>query len=436
MTTVLLLAALAFLGYRVLWHRLHHLPRWTQMHVLQLSGRIAGGQVGLLELELEQGQQLDIRTAGAQVIAWPAPGAWRFSRSLRVGDPVTVLASTDEQPLQAVRIIRGAWPLPPLPRLSSAVVGIVLGICLLQIIRSPVSVEREVAPPSAAAFLLDTPDVVRLHAAARQLAAVNHWAGGATEGTGQAFLDYVGSAPNQANGKRRYLYLQPIGPFGSRQDEVVRLTARFLARYFCLPVRVTRPMEVSAIPEHAQRLHPEWGNLQLLSSYLMHNLLRWHRPDDAAGYLGITPVDIWPGEGWEAVYGQASLAERVGVVSMFRNGVESEDVRLRLALLRTIKVAAHETGHMFSMKHCANRSCLMSGHNDREEADLRFPVLCPDCLAKLLWATRCDPVQRYASLAAFCHRRNLTDEAELFARLMAAAADAWGRSEPQRLAMH
>ena len=76
----------------------------------------------------------------------------------------------------------------------------------------------------------------------------------------------------------------------------------------------------------------------------------------------------------------------------------------------------------------------MSGHNDREEADARFPVLCPDCLAKLVWATRCDPVQRYAGLAAFCREHHLHDEATLYGRLMAAASEAWGRPEPARFA--
>lgn len=435
MSLVVFLATASLLAYRGLWRHLHSLHHWGGVEALTLRGRIAGGEVGRLVLALRDDIQIfELDTAGARVLAWPAPGAWRISRRLRVGDPVTVLALRDGETLSAVRIIRGAWPLPPLPRLPSAVLGVVCGITLLQLLGTPVRVEREVVPPSPSPLLLDTPDPQRIHAAARRLGRAHGWAGEGAGGSraGQSFFDYVGAHPNVADGKRRHLYLQPVGPFEGR-ERALRLTAGFLARYFCLPVRVAETIELDAIPAHARRVHPEWGNPQLLTSYLLHDLFRWRRPSDAAGFVGITTLDIWPGEGWEAVYGQASPVGRVGVLSIYRSG-EWDDgpTAFRLALLRTVKVAAHETGHIFSIQHCANRGCLMSGHNDREEADARFPVLCPDCLAKLLWATRCDPVVRYASLASFCWEQQLVDEATLYSQLAAAAAEAWGR--PERLA--
>jgi archaemetzincin len=315
------------------------------------------------------------------------------------------------------------------------VVAIVLGIVLLQLLRPHVEVDREIRVPSASPFLLDAPDPVRVYAATRHMAAAHAWAGNAQTTRsrgGESFLDYVRSQPNVADAQRRYIYLQPVGPFEEpRQAHLLRLTGRFLARFFCLPVRVARELPLSEIPQFARRLHPETAHLQLQSTYLIHNLLRWRRPREAAIYLGITAVDIWPGPGWEAVYGQASLIKRVGVLSIYRHGeLDGERGRFRLALVRTLKVAAHESGHTLSMKHCQNRGCLMSGHNDREEADQRFPVLCPDCLAKLLWATRCDPVQRYSRLAAFCWKHRLSDEASIYAQLLSAAVKAWG--EPDR----
>ena len=370
MIQVVVIAACALLLYRVVWHRVHHLPRWTQIEAVRIRGSIVGGRVGLMQVRCDDGAELAICTAGARVVAWPGPGAWRLSRGLRVGDPVTVLFTDDKEPT-AQRIIRGRWPRPPLPRVPSAVVGILLGIGLLHLIHDPLSIRREIAAPSVSSFLLDTPDVVQVRRATSGIADVYRW--GREPGVrSQSLLDYVSGAPSRASGKRRYLYLQPIGPFDARQEQVTRLTARFLSRFFFLPLRI---------------------------------------------------------------YGQASLTERVGVLSMYRYGVQTRDVPLRLVLLRTMKVAAHETGHMFSMQHCNRRACLMSDHNDREEADLRFPVLCPECLAKLLWATRCDPARRYASLAAFCDGQGLTREAELYTTLRA-AVESGSDGEPHRLALH
>ena len=440
MALALFVVAAALLAYRMLWSHLHELHGWSGVEARSLRGRIIGGEVGRLVLQPEDGPALELSTAGARVIAWPAPGALRLSTTLRVGDPVAVLALPDGDRLCALRIVRGAWPAPPLRRLPSAVVGVVCGVAMLQVLGSPVTVRHQVEPPCPAPFLLDAPDPVKVHAAARRMGRIHLWSGAgdasSRTGTGQSFLDYVGARPNLADRKRRYLYLQPVGSFDGRQAHLLRLTTRFLALFYGLPVRVAESLPLSEVPDHARRLHPDWGNEQLLTTYLLHDLFRWRRPADAAGFLGITGVDIWPGEGWEAVYGQASPVERVGVLSIYRQGdLDGGPGSFRQALLRTLKVAAHETGHIFSMQHCINRGCLMSGHNDREEADARYPVLCPECLAKLVWATRCAPVQRYASLASFCREHQLNDEATLYSRLMAVAAEVWHQPQQDRLAL-
>ena len=429
---LIVIATAALLGYRFLWHHLQRLPVGAELSPRRTRGRIAALGTGWLLLAQDEGEQLFVTTDGARQMAWPGPGAWRIATTLRVGDPVSLLLLDDATGVAAVRIVRGAWPPPPCAHVPSAVLLTLMGIALLQLVSTErVAVETEVDPPAGSSFVFDAPtDPEGLYAKTRRLASAHPWAG---EGsplleTGQSFHDYVGTDPNVADLHRRFLYIQPVGPFSPSQELALRRTAGFLARFFCLPVRVADAVPLSTVPEVAQRVHPEWNNPQLLTSYVMHHLLRRRRPDDAAGYLGITAVDIWPGRGWEAVYGQASPVERVGIVSMYRSGeLDAGPAMARLALLRTIKVAAHETGHMLSMQHCARRGCLMSGHNDREEADLRYPVLCPDCLAKLLWATRCDPVEHYAALASFSWQQGLADEAAVYARLLDAAVLVWGR---------
>jgi archaemetzincin len=62
----------------------------------------------------------------------------------------------------------------------------------------------------------------------------------------------------------------------------------------------------------------------------------------------------------------------------------------------------------------------MCGSNHRDEADRRPLWLCPECMAKVCWATRTDPLKRYESLREFCREAGLADAETFYARSMAA----------------
>ena len=53
----------------------------------------------------------------------------------------------------------------------------------------------------------------------------------------------------------------------------------------------------------------------------------------------------------------------------------------------------------------------MCGSNNREEADRRPVFCCPECAAKIWWACRADPVERYRRLWAFFETHGFKDEA-------------------------
>src|SRR5208282_1290615 len=95
------------------------------------------------------------------------------------------------------------------------------------------------------------------------------------------------------------------------------------------------------------------------------------------------------------------------------------DADFPLCLLRTLKTASHETGHMFSMQHCTLYECNMCGCNHREEADRRPLWLCPHCLAKLCHATGADPIRRFKDLSAFSKRTGLKVEEEFYEKSLA-----------------
>ena len=233
---------------------------------------------------------------------------------------------------------------------------------------------------------------------------------------GQTFQQYLAINPTTARGKRRVIYIQPIGSFQEAQRRIVKLTAELMGIYFGLPVKIADDLPITADwPESARRVHPRWGDEQLLTGYILGEVLAKRLPEDAATYLGLSAMDLWPGRGWNFVFGQASLRERVGVWSIYRNGDPAGgDEAFRLCLLRTLKTATHETGHMLSMLHCTAFECDMCGSNHRDESDRRPLALCPHCLAKLCWATGVDPAERFRKLADFCRREGLVEEAEFY----------------------
>jgi archaemetzincin len=149
---------------------------------------------------------------------------------------------------------------------------------------------------------------------------------------------------------------------------------------------------------------------------VLDTLLPPRVPADGVALICFTTSDLYPSDDWNFVFGQATYRERVGVWSMYRNG--DPDTEFELCLKRTLRVATHETGHMFSMPHCIAYQCNMCGSNSLNESD-RLPLyLCPQCVAKVVWATRCDPIARFTSLRDFCMRHSLSEEAEYYAKAL------------------
>jgi archaemetzincin len=222
-------------------------------------------------------------------------------------------------------------------------------------------------------------------------------------------------------GRRSVLYVQPLGDLTAGQRKVVVLCAEYLGLFYGCAVKVQEDVPLSVIPAEARRTHPTWGVKQILSTYVLDKVLRSTLPADAAARIAFTASDLWPGEGWNFVFGQASLRDRVGVWSLNRFGnADGNQAEFRLCLLRTMKTASHETGHMFSMMHCTLYECNMCGSNHRAESDRRPLALCPHCLAKLCYATGADPEKRFEKLIGFCKANGLKPEQEFYEKSLAA----------------
>jgi archaemetzincin len=237
---------------------------------------------------------------------------------------------------------------------------------------------------------------------------------------GQTFAEYRAADPVRRGGQFTTLYLCLLGDFSEPQDQVVQRCREYLCLFFDVPVQVRRHVPLSEVPARARRTHPDWGDDQVLSTYVLREVLVPDRPDDALAYLALTASDLWPGKGWNFVFGQANLRKRVGVWSLYRNGDPAEgEAAYRLCLRRTLTTATHETGHILTMKHCTAFGCLMNGSNHQGERDRRPLHLCPVCLRKLLWNLQAEPVACLKRLEGFC-RENGLEEADWYARAASA----------------
>lgn len=212
--------------------------------------------------------------------------------------------------------------------------------------------------------------------------------------------------------ERNTLYVLPIGDFDEHQQKIVDLSAEFLGLYFMCEVKIMEPVGLDSIPQKARRVHPKWGMRQIHTEYILDVVLAPRVPEDAFATIAFTTSDLYPEDGWNYVFGIASLIERVGVWSLYRNG--DPRTEFKTVLTRTLKLATHETGHMFTIQHCIAYNCNMCGCNNMSESDRRPLYMCPECLAKVLLATNCDAVERFEGLKSFCERNQLDETAEFY----------------------
>ena len=96
--------------------------------------------------------------------------------------------------------------------------------------------------------------------------------------------------------------------------------------------------------------------------------------------LGVVDVDLYVPP-LNFVFGEADPANRVALISVTRlrpsyYGLQGDH---RLFLERVGKEAVHELGHVFHLKHCAQRRCVMFFSNSLADTDLKEKEVCQRC---------------------------------------------------------
>ncbi len=230
--------------------------------------------------------------------------------------------------------------------------------------------------------------------------------------TGQTFGEYLNENPNKPTAERNILYVQPLGKLNGQEMQILNKTAEFLHLFYNLPVKLL-PEKNFLLPLQLKnrRLNPFGVNEQVKTGFILNELLLPDLPNDAAALIAFTNLDLFPDQNFAFVFGQASLENRIGVWSLYRLHEHADQTKF---LLRTLKIAAHETGHIFSIRHCTKYSCVMNGANHLGETDKHPLDSCPECTAKILWLTDADVRQRYLELEKFCLQNGLRAEAQSF----------------------
>lgn len=231
---------------------------------------------------------------------------------------------------------------------------------------------------------------------------------------GQTFEEYLDSRPTKPTADRNKIYVLPLGNFSAVQQKVIKTASGYLAAFYGLSVKELSPQNLRTdlkIKDH--RRNRVTGIDQIRTGYILDAVLKPILPTDAAALIAFIAKDLYPDTSMNYVFGQASLENRVGVWSLARLDDNADQATF---LRRTIKIAAHETGHMFSMRHCTKYECLMSGTNHLSETDRRPIDACPECTTKIAWFTNTDLRERYKRLEEFCKKNGLTKDADEFRR--------------------
>jgi archaemetzincin len=206
----------------------------------------------------------------------------------------------------------------------------------------------------------------------------------------------------------------PLGELGVEVFPSIDVLASYAEAFFGMPARPIVPPRQA--PVFTDRTNGATGRRQILST----DVLRWLRrglPQDAFCAIALTTTDLYPEPGWNFVFGQASFVDRTGVFSFARYdprfyGEKRLEGTPALVLRRSLKVMAHEIGHLFGIEHCIRFRCLMNGSNHLGETDASPRDVCPVCLRKLQHAVGFDPLARERELEAWRRAHGLVAEAD------------------------
>jgi len=164
---------------------------------------------------------------------------------------------------------------------------------------------------------------------------------------------------------KNVIYLQPIGQV---DPEVLSFLKHSLTSIW--PTQMLNPVD---IPKDAyDKTHNQYEGSALLDAL----------PEKEDAILGVTEVDAYV-EGLNFIFGLA--CGRKAFISLKRLRPELYDLLEDENLFkhRALKEAVHELGHVFGLKHCPDRRCVMHFSNSIWDTDFKDWKFCESCERKI-----------------------------------------------------
>jgi len=162
--------------------------------------------------------------------------------------------------------------------------------------------------------------------------------------------------------------------FGDVPAIVLKVIDAHLSGYLNLEAEI---MPSLALPDYALNEHRFQYDCGIILKKLRANTFNGYEK-----VIGVLPVDLFVPI-FTYVYGEARQGGRIALVSIFRlqSNPQMASEPSSLMYERTAKVAMHELGHLFNLRHCDDEKCLMHFSGSLNELD-RTPVyFCRYCTA-------------------------------------------------------
>jgi archaemetzincin len=169
--------------------------------------------------------------------------------------------------------------------------------------------------------------------------------------------------------KKTHIGLVPIG-------EIPEISPKSIAAHILgllnLDVDILPALEHPAYAHDKKRLQYDAGTiLKTIETELFR---------DYTKVLGVVDLDIFVPI-FTYVYGEAKQGGKCALVSLYRlkRNLDGSLPPLSLLLERAAKVALHELGHLFNLRHCMDEKCLMHFSGNLSHLDKTPVYFCRYC---------------------------------------------------------